>query len=42
VSKVPGVESVEVVLQDHFMADALHELMNHGDRSSLTRGLMRR
>jgi metal-sulfur cluster biosynthetic enzyme len=42
VSKVPGVESVEVVLQDHFMADALHELMNHGDRSATTRGLMRR
>ena len=42
VSKVPGVASVEVVLQDHFMADALHELMNHGDRSALTRGLMRR
>jgi metal-sulfur cluster biosynthetic enzyme len=42
VSKVPGVERVEVVLQDHFMADALHELMNHGDRSALTRGLMRR
>jgi metal-sulfur cluster biosynthetic enzyme len=42
VSKVSGVESVEVVLQDHFMADALHELINVGDRSALTRGLMRR
>ena len=42
VSKLPGVESVEVVLQDHFMAEALHELINVGDRSALTRGLMRR
>lgn len=42
VSKVPGVESVEVVIQDHFMADALYELVNHGDRSAETRGLMRR
>lgn len=42
VAKLPGVESVEVVLQDHFMADALHELINVGDRSALTRGLMRK
>jgi metal-sulfur cluster biosynthetic enzyme len=42
VARVPGVESVEVVLGDHFMADALHKLINEGDRSALTHGVMRR
>jgi len=41
VGKLPGVESVEVVLQDHFMAEALHRLINEGDRSAETRGLLR-
>jgi len=41
VGKLPGVESVEVVLQDHFMAEALHRLINEGDRSAQTRGLLR-
>jgi metal-sulfur cluster biosynthetic enzyme len=41
VGRLPGVESVEVVLQDHFMADALHRLINEGDRSAVTRGLLR-
>ena len=42
VGKLPGVETVEVVLQDHFMADELHRLINDGDRSVEVRGLMRR
>jgi metal-sulfur cluster biosynthetic enzyme len=42
VSKLEGVESVEVVLQDHFMADELHRLINDGDRSVEVRGVMRR
>jgi metal-sulfur cluster biosynthetic enzyme len=42
VGRLPGVESVEVVLGDHFMADALHELINTGDRSAATRGLLKR
>jgi metal-sulfur cluster biosynthetic enzyme len=29
VARVPGVESVEVVLQDHFAAAELHRLINH-------------
>ncbi len=28
VSGVPGVQSVEVVLQDHFVKDELHRLIN--------------
>jgi metal-sulfur cluster biosynthetic enzyme len=28
VSKVPGVESVEVILQDHWAVDELYELIN--------------
>jgi len=31
-----------VVLVDHFMAEALHRLINEGDRSAETRGMMRR
>ena len=42
VSRVPGVEAVEVVLQDHFMAETLHRLINEGDRSAEARGVMRR
>ena len=32
----------EVVLVDHFMAEALHRLINEGDRFAETRGVMRR
>jgi metal-sulfur cluster biosynthetic enzyme len=42
VAKQPGVTSVEVVLTDHFMGDALHKLINRGDRFADTRGVMRR
>jgi metal-sulfur cluster biosynthetic enzyme len=42
VAKLPGVEAVEVVLVDHFMAEALHRLINEGDRFAETRGVMRR
>ena len=42
VAKLPGVESVEVVLGDHFMAETLHRLINEGDRSAEVRGMMRR
>ena len=42
VARLPGVEAVEVVLTDHFMADALHRLINEGDRFAETRGVMRR
>jgi metal-sulfur cluster biosynthetic enzyme len=41
VARVEGVESVEVVLGDHFMAEALHRLINEGDRTAVTRGLLR-
>lgn len=41
VARLPGVESVEVILGDHFMAEALHRLINQGDRSAVTRGLLR-
>jgi metal-sulfur cluster biosynthetic enzyme len=42
VARLPGVEAVEVVLVDHFMAEALHRLINEGDRFTETRGVMRR
>jgi metal-sulfur cluster biosynthetic enzyme len=42
VGRLPGVDAVEVVLQDHFMAEALHELINEGGRGAAARGLMRR
>jgi metal-sulfur cluster biosynthetic enzyme len=32
VARVPGVGSVEVVLQDHFAAQELHRLINGSDR----------
>ena len=41
VARIEGVESVEVVLGDHFMAEALHRLINEGDRAAATRGLLR-
>jgi metal-sulfur cluster biosynthetic enzyme len=42
VARLPGVDAVEVVLQDHFMADELYRLINEGDRTVEVRGLMRR
>ena len=42
VARLPGVEAVEVVLVDHFMAEALHRLINQGDRFAETRGVMHR
>ena len=42
VARLPGVDSVEVVLGDHFMAETLHRLINEGDRSAEARGVMRR
>jgi metal-sulfur cluster biosynthetic enzyme len=42
VGRLPGVDSVEVVLGDHFMAAELHELINTGGRSVATRGLLNR
>jgi metal-sulfur cluster biosynthetic enzyme len=40
VGRLEGVSSVEVVLGDHFMAEALHQLINQGDRSAATRGVL--
>ena len=43
VARLPGgSKEVEVVLTDHFMAEALHRLINEGDRFAETRGVMRR
>ena len=41
VARLPGVDSVEVVLGDHFMAEALHRLINEGDRTAETHGVLR-
>jgi metal-sulfur cluster biosynthetic enzyme len=41
VTRIPGVTSVEVVLSDHYMAQALHQLINHGDRTAATKGVLR-
>ena len=41
VGRLEGVEAVEVVLGDHFMAAELHKLINEGDRSAATRGVLR-
>ena len=41
VTRIPGVTSVEVVLNDHFMAEALHQLINHGDHTAATKGVLR-
>ena len=41
VARIEGVESVEVVLGDHFMAEVLHRLINEGDRTAATRGMLR-
>ena len=40
IARLPGVVSVEVVLGDHFMAQALHQLINHGNHSTTTRGVL--
>lgn len=42
VARLPEVESVEVILTDHFMGDVLHKLINRGDRFADTRGVMGR
>jgi metal-sulfur cluster biosynthetic enzyme len=41
VARLPGVASVEVVLGDHFMAQALHQLINHGNHTAATKGVLR-
>jgi metal-sulfur cluster biosynthetic enzyme len=41
VARLPGVTSVEVILGDHFMAQALHQLINHGNHTAATRGVLR-
>jgi metal-sulfur cluster biosynthetic enzyme len=40
IARLPGVVSVEVILGDHFMAQALHQLINHGNHSATTRGVL--
>jgi metal-sulfur cluster biosynthetic enzyme len=41
VARLPGVTSVEVILGDHFMAQALHQLINHGNHTATTKGVLR-
>lgn len=41
VSRLPGVESVEVILQDHYAAEELHQLINTGRRATATPGAPR-
>jgi metal-sulfur cluster biosynthetic enzyme len=41
VARLDGVTSVEVILNDHFMAEALHQLINHGNHTTTTRGVLR-
>ena len=41
VARLPGVASVEVILGDHFMAQALHQLINHGNHTAATKGVLR-
>jgi metal-sulfur cluster biosynthetic enzyme len=41
VARIHGVTSVEVVLNDHYMAEALHQLINHGDHTAATKGVLR-
>jgi metal-sulfur cluster biosynthetic enzyme len=41
VARLPGVVSVEVILGDHFMAQALHQLINHGNHTATTKGVLR-
>jgi metal-sulfur cluster biosynthetic enzyme len=41
VSRLEGVSSVEVILQDHYAAAELHQLINHRARSAPTRGVAR-
>jgi metal-sulfur cluster biosynthetic enzyme len=40
VARLPGVASVEVLLGDHFMAQALHQLINHGNHTTQTKGVL--
>jgi metal-sulfur cluster biosynthetic enzyme len=40
VARLEGVVSVEVILGDHFLAQALHQLINHGDRTAATKGVL--
>jgi len=41
IARLPGVASVEVILGDHFMAQALHQLINHGNHTAATKGVLR-
>jgi metal-sulfur cluster biosynthetic enzyme len=41
VARLPGVVSVEVILGDHFMAQALHQLINHPNHTPTTKGVLR-
>jgi metal-sulfur cluster biosynthetic enzyme len=41
VARLPGVVSVEVILGDHFMAETLHQLINHGNHTAATKGVLR-
>jgi metal-sulfur cluster biosynthetic enzyme len=40
VARLEGVRSVEVILGDHFMAQALHQLINHGNHTTATKGVL--
>jgi metal-sulfur cluster biosynthetic enzyme len=40
VARLEGVVSVEVILGDHFMAQALHQLINHGNHTTETKGVL--
>jgi metal-sulfur cluster biosynthetic enzyme len=40
VARLPGVVSVEVILGDHFLAQTLHQLINHGNHTATTRGVL--
>lgn len=41
VSRLAGVTSVEVILQDHYAAEELHQLINTGRRPTATPGAPR-
>jgi metal-sulfur cluster biosynthetic enzyme len=41
VARLDGVTSVEVILSDHYMAQALHQLINHGNHTAATKGVLR-
>ena len=40
IARLPGVVSVVVVVGDLFMAQALHQLINHGNHTAATRGVL--